>query len=394
MSAQQSSTAVTLAQRRALVLETATKIDETAAAAMVHFKGAGSMAAELQVAQAMADLRAMLTPDVMLPIMAVMNTDLGFRTDRDPKQVNTKTGAPYVPYPVEVVRDVLIESKLRGFHTIGNEFNIISGRFYAAKSGFRRKLTDGKSFPGLTGFRDSYDVPRLQGDKGAIIKCRAEWKLDGKADKMEFEFAIRVNAGMGADAIQGKAERKLCKRVHDLLSGVNTPDAEVGEDPAMGATNVTHTAPPPPPPAAAPRPVDDDDIPFPATHINQGANADDGTATTAATDPAVSGEPADPRGDGGDPAPVAGPEAGDPEPEPETPQQRLAGVVLRAGFTFDQFIRCEIVNAWFDGKQGRPQLANVMSFDDVPASIALKLLAKNEAGGVIAGIKREIALGA
>lgn len=35
---------------------------------------------------------------------------------------------------------------------------------------------------------------------------------------------------MGADAIVGKAERKLCKRVHDLVSGISTPDGEAGDE--------------------------------------------------------------------------------------------------------------------------------------------------------------------
>jgi hypothetical protein len=203
------------------------------------------MAAELQVAQAMADLRAMLTPEVMQPIMALMDTDLGFRTDRDPRQTNQKTGQPNTPYPVEVVKDVVIEAKLRGFHTIGNEFNIISGRFYAAKSGFRRKLSDGKSFPGLSNFKDSYDVPRNVAEKGAIVKCRAEWTLNGKRDSVECEFAIKVNAFMGADAILGKAERKLCKRVHDLISGVHTPDSEIGEAEEVEVVNQSRVSAPP-----------------------------------------------------------------------------------------------------------------------------------------------------
>lgn len=206
----------------------AREIDATAAGAVELFQGAGSFEKEIQLASAMRDLRELLTPEVMAPIMSLMNSPLGFVTDRDPARP-TRDGE-VKPYSVEVVRDCVIESKLRGFHTIGNEFNIIAGRFYAAKNGFRRKLTDGKSFPGLRDFRDSYDVPRLMGDKGAIVKCRASWTMNGKPETFEAEFAIRVNSMMGADAITGKAERKLCKRVHDLIAGTNTPEGEAGED--------------------------------------------------------------------------------------------------------------------------------------------------------------------
>lgn len=226
----------TVAERRQALAQKAREIDRVASEALAIYTGREiGMERELALAGAMQDLRAMLTPEVMAPIMSLADTDLGFRTDRDPKVMNQKTGQPNTPYPVDVVRDVVIEAKLRGFHTIGNEFNIISGRFYAAKNGFRRKLTDGKSFPGLTDFRDSYEVPRTVGDRGALVKCSASWKINGVPGKAEFEFAIKVNSFMGADAIVGKAERKLCKRVHDLLAGVSTPDGEAGEDPVAAA---------------------------------------------------------------------------------------------------------------------------------------------------------------
>lgn len=56
-----------LAERRAALIAVANEIDEIAAGAMIHFKAAGSMAAELQLAQAMVDLRSRLTQDVMAP---------------------------------------------------------------------------------------------------------------------------------------------------------------------------------------------------------------------------------------------------------------------------------------------------------------------------------------
>src|SRR5579885_3660163 len=129
---------------------TARRIDEVAASAMELFKSAGSFASELAVAQAMNELRLALTDDMMKPVMALMNTDLGFRTDRDPKLTpKDKDGNPMTPYSVEVVREVTIEAKLRGFHMIGNEVNIIAGRLYATKNGFRRKVTQ---WPGVTDF--------------------------------------------------------------------------------------------------------------------------------------------------------------------------------------------------------------------------------------------------
>lgn len=208
-------------------LAKAKSIDQVAAGAMSLFEQAGSFDAELQLAQAIGQMRALLTREVMEPVMDLMNTDLGFRTDKDPNQIDSKTGKPYVPYSLDTVREVFIEAKLRGFHTVGNEFNIIAGRFYGAKNGFRRKVT---WFSGLSQFKDIYDVPRTVGDKGAIVKARASWVLQGTADAIEIEIPVKVNSFMGADAILGKAERKLLKRVHDRITGQNTPEGEIGEE--------------------------------------------------------------------------------------------------------------------------------------------------------------------
>lgn len=215
------------------------RIDEIAGGAMELFKQAGSFAAELAVAQAISDMRAALTPEVMKPVMALANTDLGFRTDRDPNGPGGKGS-----YSLDVVRECFIEAKLRGFHAIGNEFNIISGRFYAAKAGLRRKVM---TWPGLTDFKDHFEVPR-NGTGGAIVKCSAKWKLDGSPDAIEEEIPVKVNEYMGADAILGKAQRKLLKRVHDRLGGVSTPDGEVG-DAIDTPPQEPITAPPPKPPA-------------------------------------------------------------------------------------------------------------------------------------------------
>lgn len=398
-----------LAERRAALAAKAAEIEEIASGAMIHFSQAGSMADELAVAQAIVDLKAALTPDIMRPIMALMNTDLGFKTDRDPAQINTKTNQPNVPYPVETVVNVVIEAKLRGFRAVGNEFNIIAGRFYAAQNGFFRKLTDGKSFPGLSGFRDSYGLPKIT-TQGATVVAKAQWTLNGKPDSYEQEFGIKVNAMMGADAIIGKARRKLCKRVHDILLGINTPDAEVDDD---GLTRVTPL--PQDPPAGFNPDEDDDQVPgveippqvrvvveAPATAPSQpspqpapapaAAEAPKATRTRAprTAKPAepvqaeLAPEPA--REEGTVPFPSS--EA----PAPAHPSMVLGDVVTAAGFTFDQFKASPSVLAWFDGVGTRPKAEDVTGFEDVPRYTAEALLGKNNGASVIAQLRRENAL--
>lgn len=346
-----------LQRRREAVLEAAKRIDETASAAMVHFSQAGSMAAELQVAQAMGDLRAMLTPEIMQPIMQLMDTDLGFRTDRDPKQKN-KEGQYNTPYHVDTIRDVVIEAKLRGFHIVGNEINVIAGRMYGAKNGFRRKLTDGKTFPGLSGFRDSYEVPRMIADKGAIIKCSAEWTLNGKKDSVELELGIRVNGGMGTDAILGKAERKLCKRVHDIISGVNTPEGEIGDSDLSNATDVT-------PPKESPAPGPKFSKREKAEPPKEAAPAP--TAPPPAQDTATEASNTAPA-----PAPVEPPIDPPFDPNALTPAQAALEdfVVNKTALDFDTFKRGILASTWF-ADRGRENWA---AFSDVPDDVADRLV--------------------
>jgi hypothetical protein len=200
-----------------------------------------------------------------------MDTPMGFRTDRDPKRA--KKGEEIRPYSVEVVRDCFIQSRLHGLRVIGNEWNLIANNFYAAKNGFRRRLTDGKTFPTLSNLKDSYDAPRLQGDKGAIVKCKASWLLNGQADSIECEIPVVNNAFMGVDALIGKAERKLLKRVHDRISGTNTPEGEAGDEGAInvGATVVPEVKKPlfTPPPAPG-----DDELPMGGPTPMKSANAE------------------------------------------------------------------------------------------------------------------------
>lgn len=234
-------------QNKSSLQEAAKKIDTISKAAMEAFASAESFEKELAVATAVQELRIALTPEVMAHVMALMNTSIGFDTDRNPAKWNSDKPFPGT-YPMEVVRDVFIEARLRGFHVIGKEFCIISGNFYAQVSGLDRKVRQHEK---VSNFVDTYEVPRTIGDKGALVKCKAEWNQlaeDNSRQKrtLEREFAIRVNAGQGADAILGKCKRKLMAAVYSLLSGVMIPDGEVGDavvDVTGAAANSTPVTP-------------------------------------------------------------------------------------------------------------------------------------------------------
>jgi hypothetical protein len=185
--------------------------------------------------------------------MPLQGSPLGFLTDKD------QNGG----YPIATVRDCLIEGMIRGLQPVNNEINIISGRMYAAKNGVRRLVMH---WPGLTDLRITPGVPQMAGDRGALIAMRATWKLNGtpmelyrgqtkSADGVieDSRIAVRVNSGMGPDAIIGKAERKIFKAIHEILTNGTTTleDGEaidtVGET-VTAETPRAEASPPPAPP--------------------------------------------------------------------------------------------------------------------------------------------------
>lgn len=200
-------------------------IEQLASAGALVFAGQPSLGRSLELAATVEQLRMELTPARLAKVKALMNTSLGFDTDRNPAK--WAKPEPCVPYSDDVIRDVFIEASFRGFFPINNEFNIIAGRFYGGLNGFERLV---KKHPKVTDFVEWFGIPEMKSEKGAIIKARANWIQGGVPQVLEREFAVRVNAGMGADAITGKARRKLYAAVYGRLSGVVTPDGEAGDD--------------------------------------------------------------------------------------------------------------------------------------------------------------------
>lgn len=167
-------------------------------------------------------------------ILPLMNSRLGFLTDRPNKRHAQ-------PYDVAVVRDVLVEAMLRGARVAGNEFNIISCGCYLTKAYFERKVGE---FPGVTNVVPTPGVAQMVGD-GALVPFTVRWLLNGKkmveeriergkrgADGyLDERIPVKVQAGMGADAIAGKAERKIMARVYKRLTGATAaiPDGAVDD---------------------------------------------------------------------------------------------------------------------------------------------------------------------
>jgi hypothetical protein len=321
------------------ILERAKAIDEASAYAVeIYSQQGGSFAQELALAQSVTQLRELLTPDVMQPVLALMNTDLGFATDRDPKKAKN----PVQPYGMETVRECFIESKLRGFHSVGNEWNIIAGKFYACQGGFKRKVRE------LTGgtFEHSFDVPvwSQQQTGKTRVKARATWTYNGKKADIGVrpedpcELVVKVNEYMGDDGVLGKALRKLLKLVYERITGQSVNDGDANE--ANSAIDID-----PAPAAAEP------------TFGQPEASASTGAAKEAQA-----------------PAPAT---ASSPKVEPtktapfsivRTPHEELYNVLSENGVAFDDF------RMWAD-TTGRLENADSFgSIDDLPSEFVVALL--------------------
>ena len=193
-------------------------VDEQVIAARASVMAAqGELAKVVAYAKAIKVLKEQLRPH-MDDIMSLQGSPLGYAVD----------GKDYGP---DVVMGVIVEGLLRGFSITGNEITIISGRFYGNKNGFERIV---KSWPGLSHLELMPTVPVAQGDKGALVGGYVAWKLNGVANRIDFasdssgdcRISVRVNGGKGADAIIGKAKRKMLARVLERISGIPQTDPE------------------------------------------------------------------------------------------------------------------------------------------------------------------------
>ena len=216
--------------RREAFAGVARKMDELAVAAQDAFAIKGNFERTFALGAAMADLRDALDERVMTSIMKLQNTKLGFRTDNERG------------YPVHVVRDAVIEATVWGLQCVGNQFNIISGGFYATKEGYTYLL---RNMPGLEDMRFIYHpaaisdsstsgtrkdgTPYQKIEREGKTLVDVSWVYKGVHEQERLEFCIRVNAGMSQDAIIGKAERKAKRWLFERLTDRQLPDASADD---------------------------------------------------------------------------------------------------------------------------------------------------------------------
>lgn len=171
-------------------------------------------------------LREALTDDVMKQVfMPLMNTTIGFRTDRDPKRVDKNGRAPQ-PYSIAVVRDAIIDAVAFGLMPTGNQMNIISERMYPTKEGYTALLRK----IGCKYFI-SYGTPKLN-ENTADVECRISYEYGAEKKSFNYTANVKKDGYSSIDQIKGKAERKAKKTLYEYLTGVDLGDAdETSSDP-------------------------------------------------------------------------------------------------------------------------------------------------------------------
>jgi hypothetical protein len=167
------------------------------------------------LADAISQLQSLLTPEYMVPIMALQGNKLGFKTDKDSEK----------GYPESVVKNCVIEAVLTGVQVVGNQFNIIAGNCYITKEGF------GFLLPNVQGL--NYEIipqlPRISPDQtSAAITMQIKWTYGNQPEQTrEIPFPIKMNKYMGVDAIIGKATRKARAWLYNNVSGLEIADGDV-----------------------------------------------------------------------------------------------------------------------------------------------------------------------
>jgi hypothetical protein len=197
--------------------------------------GASDFLLGIAQARAVGALTDLINEDVMDDVMRLMNTQLGFKTDRNPAQFD-KNGNRHKPYDRETVKTCVIVALLSGAKLIGNQFNIIAGQFYPTKEFSHQAIL---RFPGLSDLIFQIGDITKFGDRAAKVEAVASYKVRGQAfeffcrktDFMDLRLVVNCYANSSPDEIRGKAEAKLFRQILSRLTGLALdPEEQLGVD--------------------------------------------------------------------------------------------------------------------------------------------------------------------
>ncbi len=209
------------------------RIEEIAAAYALEStrEHLGFLGRAIVTAKGIGLLREALSNDIMGFFMPLMNSPLGFKTDRPSR------GKPQ-PYSVDEVRSVLVAAILNGVPLVGNRFNIISAQLYVTKEGYEDKVG------GIDGLTDLEVIPGLRQNREGrtVMRMAVRWKLDGKQyELLDHEgkpgrtFEIPADEYSGPDQVVGKATRKALKAAWTQIMGSAKSLPDLDDEPAPAA---------------------------------------------------------------------------------------------------------------------------------------------------------------
>ena len=151
--------------------------------------------------------------------MPLMNSKVGFRTDRDGKP--DKNGRTKPLYTVDVVREAIIDAALIGLRPTGNQFNIISGTMYPTKEGYTSLL---KKIG--TKYIIDYSQPTMDAQGFATFICKINYEYRGEKKSFSVSATVRTDQYSSYDQLRGKAERRAKKALYEYLTGTDYGEAD------------------------------------------------------------------------------------------------------------------------------------------------------------------------
>lgn len=166
------------------------------------------------------NLRTLLSDEVMKNIfMPLMNTKIGFLTDRNGKPNNRGEVKPL--YPIEIVRDAIIDAACFGLKPAFNQFNIIAERMYPTKEGYTCLLKN-------IGVKNLINIgmDKSQSQFVAEIPCKINYEYKGEKNSFEIVAVLKKDSYSSADQLRGKAERRAKKALYEYITGIDLGDAD------------------------------------------------------------------------------------------------------------------------------------------------------------------------
>ena len=175
-------------------------------------------------------------------IMPLMNTNIGFQTDKNPAK--SWGGRDIVPYDREIVLECAAEAWLHGLPMYGNMWNIIAESMYVRKEGFEYKVQQ------LCTYSVAAEVPAIPQaiytNGGYLtVPCRVKYRPKSDDDDAEpkvfarsYKVRMTKKNKVGVEYAEGKAVRKILRDLYALLSGTILADQANDSGEAAGVHQV------------------------------------------------------------------------------------------------------------------------------------------------------------